>query len=278
MRTYTHDGLELAYEVQGQGPAVLCVHGATGTGIFEWAELVDALKDSYRVVTPDLRGHGSSEYPRGELTPEAIQGDLVALIGHEDMGRPHVVSFSFGAEVALRMELARPGTAASLTLISPGLGAVRAGAPKPTAQMPSREKLEEVWPRSLRSLHADRHGEDHWLDIMFELWVRHAERPMIELDELVAVDCPVLMVVGEHDDPRRIKQANLFADTNPLARVIVVPDAGHAAHKEQVQVVTRSIRTFLQSPAPAGDEPTQVAGPREPTVRVAPAQADRVVD
>ena len=66
------------------------------------------------------------------MSIEAVNADLLALIAHEDLDPPHVLAFSFGAEAALDLELVYPGTAASLILVSPGLG-------DPKSSVPTRE-------------------------------------------------------------------------------------------------------------------------------------------
>ena len=145
MSTYRHDGLDLHYEDRGSGPAVLCVHGATGSGAYEWSKVADALMDRYRFIIPDLRGHGASDYRAGDISIEAVDTDLLALIAHEHLEPPHVLAFSFGAEAALDLELVYPGTSASLILVSPGLG-------DPKSSVPTREQLESRWPGTFARL------------------------------------------------------------------------------------------------------------------------------
>jgi pimeloyl-ACP methyl ester carboxylesterase len=251
MSTYDRDGLRISYEIVGTGPPVLCVHGATGTGSYEWSDLADALSDRYRFVTPDLRGHGDSDYRPGEMGIEYVNDDLLALIDHEQLGRPHVLGFSFGAEAALDLELTHPGTAASLILLSPGLG-------DPKSSVPSPERLAAVWPQSLRRLHAERHGEDHWLDIMVELCDRAARRPKADPDALAAISCPILLIVGSDDDPRRIRQARVFEETHSRCRLVVIKGAGHAVHKQRLTEVAHAMRGFLDDAAAE----TRVAEPQ----------------
>lgn len=239
MPTYQHDGLELHYELVGAGPAVLCVHGATGTGSYEWSKLADALRQRYRFVIPDLRGHGPSEYRAGEMSIEAVNGDLVALIAHEDLEPPHVLAFSFGAEAALELELTYPGTAASLVLLSPGLG-------DPKSSVPTRSQLEQGWPRSLRALHAERHGDDHWLDVMLELCERAAVRPKADLEAIGGIACPILLVLGSEDDPRRLRQAEVMRDAHARTQVVTVEGGRHAVHKDFPSEVATVIDEFLR--------------------------------
>lgn len=238
MPTHESDDLRLHYDVLGSGSPVLCVHGATGTGPYEWADLAGALGDRYRFVTPDLRGHGRSDHRAGQIGIEHIEDDLLALVDHAALGRVHLLAFSFGAEVALDLELHHPGTGASLVLISPGLG-------DPRSSVPTRAQLEASWPRTLRRLHAERHGEDQWLEIMVELCERAARRPKADLDALAAIACPVLLIVGSDDDPRRVRQARLFEEVHDRCRMVVIDGARHAVHKDRPVEVVAAVGAFL---------------------------------
>lgn len=239
MSTYEHDGLALHYEISGSGPPVLCVHGATGTGSYEWSKVASALRGSFQFIIPDLRGHGLSDYRAGEMSIEAVNGDLLELIATLHLQPPHLLAFSFGSEAALDLELSHPGTAASLILVSPGLG-------EPNARVPTRQQLESGWPPALRALHATRHGEDHWLEVMLELWTRSAARARADLEDFADIACPVLLIVGSNDDPRRIRQAELMKQAREQTELVVVPAAKHAVHKDQSSEVISVIGAFLE--------------------------------
>ncbi len=238
MSTYQRDGLDLHYKVRGTGPPVLCVHGATGTGAYDWSKVADALEDHYRFIIPDLRGHGASDYQAGEMSIEAVNADLLALIAHEHLEPPHVLAFSFGAEAALDLELVNPGTAASLILVSPGLG-------DPKSSVPTRAQLESRWPGTLRALHAERHGNDHWLDVMLELCDRAAKRPKADLDAIGRIGCPVLLVLGSEDDRRRLRQAEVMRGAHDRTEIVVVEGGRHAVHKDHTSEFVAAMDTFL---------------------------------
>jgi pimeloyl-ACP methyl ester carboxylesterase len=218
------------------------VHGATGTGSYDWSKVADALKDRYRFIIPDLRGHGASDYQAGKMSIEAVNADLLALISHERLEPPHVLAFSFGAEAALDLELVYPGTAASLILVSPGLG-------DPKSSVPTRAQLESRWPATLRSLHAERHGPDHWLDVMLELCDRAAKRPKADLHAIGRIDCPVLLVLGSEDDPRRLRQAEVMQDSLHQTEIVVVDGGRHAVHKDHTPEVVAAMAAFLAEAA-----------------------------
>jgi 3-oxoadipate enol-lactonase len=258
MATYERDGLRLHYDVVGEGPPVLCVHGASGTAAFEWADLASGLADRHRLIMPDLRGHGRSDHRGGETSIERVDDDLLALIDLEcqrrperpgsgeprsgEPERPHLLAFSFGAEAALALELTRPGTSASLVLLSPGLG-------DPKSSVPTPAQLEAGWPRSLRRLHTEHHGEGHWLELMIELCERAARRPKADLAAVAAIACPVLLVVGLDDDPRRLRQARVMAGAHPRCRLVEIAHARHAVHKDRPVEVLEAVNRFLDDVA-----------------------------
>jgi pimeloyl-ACP methyl ester carboxylesterase len=238
MASYEHDGLRLSYDLVGEGAPILAVHGASGTGHYEWSDLAEQLRHRYRLVIPDLRGHGQSEYRARAIGIEEVHGDLRALIEREALGRPHVLGFSFGAEVALALELEFPGTCASLLLVSPGLA-------NPAHAVPTRDQLEGGWPQALRSLHVETHGDGHWLDLMVELCERSGNRAKTDLDAVGRIECPLLLVVGSADDPRRLRAVEKIASVNGRTTTVVVDGARHAAHKDRPAEVAAAIDSFL---------------------------------
>jgi 3-oxoadipate enol-lactonase len=239
MPTYEHDGLTLAYAFEGKGTPVLFVHGATGTGAFEWGGLAGRLSARHLCLMPDLRGHGGSDFRQADYSARVICGDLLRLIDHLDVQCPHVVGFSYGAEVSLMLELEAPGTARSLVLVSPGTGR------SATYRMPSIDYLQRIWPHPLRRLHEDRHGPDHWRSLIALLQEDAAVRSELADEVLATVRCPVLALAGDHDDPARRRQGRRFAEANPRVRYVEIAGAAHAAHLERGTDVARVVGGFL---------------------------------
>jgi pimeloyl-ACP methyl ester carboxylesterase len=80
---------------------------------------------------------------------------------------------------------------------------------------------------------------------MVELCDRAARRPKADPDALAAIACPILLIVGSEDDPRRIRQARVFEEAHSRCRLVVVEGAGHAVHKQRRAEVADAIRSFL---------------------------------
>jgi pyruvate dehydrogenase E2 component (dihydrolipoamide acetyltransferase) len=103
---------------QGQGPAVLFIHGYGGTHD-AWVEVADALAAEHRVLLVDLPGFGRSDKYPGDYSPDGLGRKLLALLDQQGVPRVHLVAHSWGSALALAMALRAPGRVASLTLVSP---------------------------------------------------------------------------------------------------------------------------------------------------------------
>jgi 3-oxoadipate enol-lactonase len=238
-RTYECDGLTLGYSVVGEGQPIVFVHGATATGEFEWGRLAASLAADYQCVLPDLRGHGRSEFCESVDMGQAICADLRHLIEHLGLEHPHVVGFSYGAEISLMLELSTPGTARSLVLVSPGTG-------RPSDyRAPRLEHLYRTWPLALRRLHETHHGPEHWRDLVTALHVDSVGRSELSAEALGGVGCPVLMVAGALDESTRRAQGRRFAEVNALARYVELDGAAHAVHHRCPDKFAEVIGAFL---------------------------------
>ena len=94
-------GARIAYEVGGEGPALTLLHGFTQSRLM-WDEVTETLGTGYRLLRPDLRGHGETEVEAGGLyTMDACLQDLEALWDHLGIARPHLAGeFADPAHVA----------------------------------------------------------------------------------------------------------------------------------------------------------------------------------
>jgi pimeloyl-ACP methyl ester carboxylesterase len=239
LRSYERDGLMLGYSVVGEGQPILFVHGATATGDFEWGRFAARLASDYQCVLPDLRGHGRSEFRESADMGVAICADLVHLIEQLGLDHPHIVGFSYGAEISLMLELSAPGTARSLVLVSPGTG-------RPSDyRAPRLEHLYRTWPFALRRLHEMHHGPEHWRQLVTALHGDSLGRSELSAETLGGVGCPVLLVAGALDESTRRAQGRRFAEVSPRARYVELDGAAHAVHHKCADRFEQVITAFL---------------------------------
>ncbi|MBP5860281.1 alpha/beta fold hydrolase [Streptomyces sp. LBUM 1484] len=103
-------------------PTLLFVHGWGGDGR-EWSPHAEALSDGFRVLVPDLRGHGRSEVPDLGNTPQEMADDLAALIDTTNTGPVTAVGHSMGGQVVNLLAVRHPHHVRSVVVLDPAHGA-----------------------------------------------------------------------------------------------------------------------------------------------------------
>jgi pimeloyl-ACP methyl ester carboxylesterase len=117
MAYFEHEGCNLHYEEYGHGTPLLLVHGL-GSSTLDWEEQIPALSARYRVIVPDVRGHGRSDKPRERYSIAGFSADLVALIEHLNLGPTHYVGLSMGGMIGFQLAVDQPQLLKSLTIVN----------------------------------------------------------------------------------------------------------------------------------------------------------------
>jgi pimeloyl-ACP methyl ester carboxylesterase len=106
----------LYYRLTGRGTPLLLLHGLMASGAM-FDPLVELLRDDFRLLIPDLRGHGQSGRVGGPYDVAALAGDLDAVIADAGFARANVLGYSHGGAVAQELARARPQAVAKLFLV-----------------------------------------------------------------------------------------------------------------------------------------------------------------
>ena len=118
----SNEGIEIHYEVTGEGPPVVLLHGFPDTGNL-WRHQVAALAEAgFQVITPDLRGFGLSDKPTDvdAYNVLSLAGDVVAVLDDAGVERAHVVGHDWGAALSWVMASFLPDRVDHLAVLSVG--------------------------------------------------------------------------------------------------------------------------------------------------------------
>ncbi|HEX6631876.1 MAG TPA: 2-succinyl-6-hydroxy-2,4-cyclohexadiene-1-carboxylate synthase [Gemmatimonadaceae bacterium] len=263
----TPDGVRYHATRHGRGPAVLLLHGFTGSSA-TWAPLQEALADACDMVAVDLLGHGESDAPADPARYAAgrCAADLAGLLDVLGIEAAAVVGYSMGGRMALRLALDQPRRVRALVLesASPGIADVAGRAARVAADAALADDIERdgvaafvarwerlpLWasqaalPAGVReALRAQRLRNDaRGLANSLRGAGAGAEPPA--LDMLGSLSMPTLLVAGALD-ARYVAHAHAMAERIPGARVAVVPDAGHAVHLERPAAFAALVRAAV---------------------------------
>jgi len=256
------NGLEIHYRETGQGRPVVLVHGFTGNSR-NWALTVPALRPHYRIVSPDLRGHGLSAKPirPEDYSLEAMAQDVIALIDRLGLAGCHLVGHSMGGMIAQVVALQAPALLRSLVLVDTSAeppGALRTEERARLIKIAMEQGMEAVWEAQLalspqaEELRAQPELLQAWKEQFLmtsrEAYIycaQHIANRRTLLGELGRLKLPVLIVCGEKDEPF-VEPSYRMYRAIPGSRLEVIPDCGHTPQIERPHEFNHLLLSFLQ--------------------------------
>lgn len=244
-RTASVNGIDMSYEVYGAGEPLVLLHGFTGSS-GDWAHLFDReeLGRSYRIIAPDLRGHGRTPNPSQDITHRQCARDVFALLGELGIQRFKALGVSFGGNILLHMATAEPERVeAMVTVSSPSYFPNEARAFMATMTVESR--TDEEW-RSMRERHAL--GDDQ----IRALW-RQGNAFKDSYDDmnftpplLSRIKARTLIVGGDRDPLYPVEIFVEMYRAIPRSRLWIVPNGGHGpVYGEEREQFARTALAFL---------------------------------
>ena len=120
VRTVAVNGIEMAYRDVGTGEPLLLLHGFGSCAEASWTPFLDAFSPPYRLIVPDLRGHGRSTNPSGVFTHRQSAADVLALLDALGLPRVRAVGISTGGMTLLHAATAAPERFERLVVVGVG--------------------------------------------------------------------------------------------------------------------------------------------------------------
>ncbi len=251
MANLDRDGVNLYYEVHGEGPALLLSHGYSATSQM-WRGQIEALSRDHKVIVWDMRGHGASDYPAdpAAYSEAATVADMAALLDAVGAESAIVGGLSLGGYMSLAFHLAHPQRVRALLIIDTGPG-YRKDEPREawnrnalkTAARYESEGLGRLAAGSVE-MRTSTHRSAEGLALAARGMLTQKDARVI--DSLPGISVPSLVVVGENDTPF-LAASDYMAAKIPGARKVVIHGAGHAANIDQPDAFNAAILEFLET-------------------------------
>ena len=256
----TNNDVTIHYEDEGSGAPVLLIHGHTMDRRI-WDPVVpDLLAAGFRVLRPDLRGHGRSYRPDFGYHLSHHAADLASVLDHCGVGETTVLGYSIGGGIALEMALTMPDRLAALVLMSPVM-------PDRPFEQEFMDNLREV-ARVTRSQGIEAAMLGPWASNPLFAYsftkpgIREAameinrdfpgaeylatqrdqvEREWTVPERLGEIGLPTAVIAGEHETPGFRAYAEEAASGIPGATLEIFSDCGHLLPLEEPQRVATTI-------------------------------------
>ncbi len=254
------EGRKVYYEVKGEGPVVVLIHGFS-LDTRMWDDQFDVLAKNYRVVRYDVSGYGRSSIPDRKISAVAELNELLRILGIQ---KATIVGMSMGGAIAINFTLEYPLKTEGLITVGSALSgyAFREDRDKLFENMITMARdsgvanAKELWlsDRFLTPVNGShsiaarvRRIVTDWSGIQFS---NPAVWGFIPLDppairRLGEIRVPTLVVVGASDEPDILDVADTLSAQIKDVMKIVVPKAGHLINLEQPDALNRLMLEFL---------------------------------
>jgi pimeloyl-ACP methyl ester carboxylesterase len=249
MPKLNRDGVELYYEVHGDGVPVLLTHGYSSSSHM-WAGQVGPFSKHYKLITWDMRGHGKTDYPADQSAYSEAEtvADMAAILDAVGAKTAVIGGLSLGGYMSLAFHLAHPDRVRALLIIDTGPG-YKSDAPREGWNVTAIRRAERFEKDGLpppgsggaETRAAPHRNAEGLAKAARGMLTQHDARVISSLPDIAV---PSLVVVGAKDEPFLAASAYMAAKI-PGAKKVVIPDAGHAANIDQPEAFNAAVLGFL---------------------------------
>lgn len=254
--------IQLAYTDAGLGQPVVLLHGYPFNRSL-WNEQVSALGNSYRVITPDLRGLGESDATPGAATMNRMAQDVAALLDHLEISRAVIGGLSMGGYVALAFYKQFPSRVRSLILADTRAQADTEEGKQTRFQQAEKALAEgmagiadSMLPKLLTPETVSKRPEvvKRVRDMMLKTKPEGAAGALLGMAErddqtemLSQISCPTLILVGREDPITPVADSEKMHRAIAGSRLVVIENAAHVSNVERTDQFNDEMMRFLNS-------------------------------
>jgi len=233
-KTFTHDGVELYYEVYGTGEPLLLVHG-NGGSIADFKSQINHFRKRYKVIAMDSRDHGKSGDSLDRISYEKMTEDLAALLDHLQTGPVYVLGWSDGGTEALLLGMRHPEKVKKIAVMAANLNPeavypeVIAFVKSMIDSMPATAKETPQGKRELKVTQMLLH------------------EPHIEPGAREAITAPTLVLASDHDSIREEHTLEIYHHI-PNSQLCIFANATHMVPYDDPDLFNATVERFFRAP------------------------------
>ncbi len=232
---YNIRGIKMYCEIYGQGKPLLMIHG-NGGSIKSFENNIAFFAKKYKVIVADSRAQGKTIDTNDSLSFEMMADDEAALLEVLHIDSAYILGWSDGGINALLLAMRHPEKV--IKLVSTGANLW----PDSTALIPSLWKDEKIQADTTNTKYFTAAQKNDWKLFLLD-WLQ----PNITLQQLHGIQCPSLIIGGDHD-LIRIEHTTVIYQNIPKAYLWIVPNSSHATLIDQRDEFNKKADEFFNMP------------------------------
>jgi pimeloyl-ACP methyl ester carboxylesterase len=218
------NGIDMFWEEFGEGEPLLWLHGAMGAGS-DWRYIFKHPPEGYRLISPDLRGHGASTNPSGTFTFRQSAMDVLRLLDHLNVSKVKAIGLSGGGITLLHMATLDPSRVAAMVVVS---------APPyfPAQARAAMKHFSEgvIGPEEMDRMRQRHKYGDHQIQQLFAMVHSFADiydDVNFTPPYLSTITARTLIVFGDRDFLYPVSLALELREAIPQSSLWIIPNGGH---------------------------------------------------
>lgn len=249
------NGIQVYYEVYGEGKPIVLLHGAYYTIEMNWNQLIPELAKTRKVIAIEMQGHGHTPYSDRKLSRATLASDVEKVMDYLKVDSADIVGYSFGGQVAYQFAIQSPARLRNLVIISsvyksegwiPEISSVfKKMKPEFFANSPLQTAYDAVAPDKTK-----------WIPFLEQMMAHAGESFNLGDENIAKITSPVLIISGDNDGMDKVELAKTYkllgggvaADMQPMpkSQLAIVPNQSHVSLMKQTKIIGAYLDSFLQ--------------------------------
>lgn len=233
---YSVRGIKIYCEINGKGDPLLMIHG-NGGSIADFRMNIGYFSRYFKVIVPDMRSQGKSKDISDSLSYEMMADDIAALMDTLKIDSANIIGWSDGGIDGILLAMRHPEKVKKLAITGanlwPGTSAIVA-----SAVDGDNKRLAELDAKKVKSA-----AEKNEYKLIYMMQVQ----PNISLKDLSAVQCPTLVIAGDHD-VIKAEHTLLIYQNIPKAYLWIVPNSTHSTLQDHRETFNKTVHDFFKQP------------------------------
>lgn len=238
-QTANINGIDIYYEVYGEGDPLLLLHGGLANGTY-WANQIPAFAQDYQVIVMDSRGHGRSSFDDTPISYDLMSSDVLTLLDHLEIPQTDLVGWSDGGIIGLDIALSNPDRLNRVVAYGANFD--------PTGvrlDIGSSDRFNAYIARASEDYQKLSPHPERWDEFLANISNMWATEPNWTMDQIASITTPFLILDGAEEEAIDLNQTKLMAVLMPNAELLLIPGTGHFAMFEKPEEFNQIVLDYL---------------------------------